>query len=348
MGRVASTHRFPGLICAALLATLACVPLASAKDKKEDKKAEKAAAEALLAKSRDLSNIEAPGSLPFVLNLKIHYQIETQSADGQGQIIWLAPDHYREAFSAPKYFYTDIVRDGYRYLARTNDDMPLVMYELQRTIERALGAGLAQKETIKNVAASEIAGPPLTCITFSDKTLFQRCITRDGDVAKMERHAPVPDILSERYEFDNFTALGVKRFPQTIVFRGGDDHVIRIDVQNFAAVKESPARAVDPPTDSKKEAWCAQPKPAAADLQKEPLSLAIDPSQVMDAERSLASYHPSIYIEIGPNGHVRRGTVVRSSRPIESQNLKHWMSSMRFPILQCGRDGIEYQMELQF
>lgn len=327
---------------------MTCAPSASAKNKREDRKAEKAAAEALLAKSRDLSNIEAPGSLPFVLNLRIHYQIETQSTDGQGQIIWLAPDHYREAFSAPNYFYTDIVRDGYRYLVHTNDDMPLVMYELQRSFDRVLDAGLAQKEKIKNVAASEIAGQPLTCVTFSDKSLFQRCITGDGDVAIMERHAPAPDILSERYEFDNFTAFGAKRFPQTIVFRGGDDHVIRVDVQKLAAVKEPPAHAFDLPTDSKKEAWCAQPKLADADLQKEPLSLAIDPSQMMDAERSLAGYHPSLYIEIGPNGHVQRGTVVRSSRPIESESLKHWMSSMRFPILQCGHDGIEYRMELQF
>lgn len=347
MDRVARTPWFPRLICAAMFAALALA--ASAKDKKkEDKKAEKAAAEALLAKSRGLSNIEEPGSPPFVLNAKIRYQIGSQSADGHAQIIWLAPDHYREAFSAPNYFYTEIVRDGYRYLSRTNDDMPLMIYELERTFRHLLDAGLAQKEKIKNLEKTHLRDESLTCVTFADKSLFERCFTDDGDVASMERHAPADDTLRELYEFSNFVVFGPKRFPQTIVFRGGDDHVLQIDVGQLESMKEPPAGAFVLPPDTTKETWCAQPKTAGPDLQKEPFSLALDPGPMMDAERSLIAYHPALYIVVGPNGHVRNGTVIRSSRPLDNNELKHWMSNMRFPILQCGHDGIEYQMELQF
>lgn len=349
MARLNELRSFSPLLCAFAFAALALAPAASAKDnKKQDKKAEKAAAEALLEKSRGLSNIEEQGSPPFALNAKIHYQVGPQSADGQAQIIWLAPNHYREALSAPNYFYTEIVRDGYRYLARTNNEMPLMIYELERTFQRVLNAGLPQKEKIKSVDKAQLRDELLTCVTFADKSLFERCISDDGDVASMEHHAPTPDTLRERYEFNNFAALGTKRFPRNIVFRGGDDHVLQIDVQQFGPIKEAPEDTFNLPPDAMKETWCAQPKTAGPDLQKEPFSLALDLSPMMNAERALVAYHPALYVVIGSNGHVRTGTVIRSSRPLDNNELKHWMSNMRFPILQCGHDGIEYQMELQF
>lgn len=347
MGGVTSRRWFPSLICAALLACMPTMPGAFANDNKPDKKELKAQAEALLAKSRDLSDIEAPGSPPFVLNAKIHYQIGTQSADGQGQIIWLAPDHYREAYTAPNYSYTEIVRDGHRYFSRTNNEMPLMMYEVQRTMQRAMSAGLKQKEKIKRADPAPIGSEARICVTFTDELALRRCFDDDGDVAAMERHSPGDGILGERYQFSDFAGFGTKRFPKGIVFRGGDGHVIEIDTQDLAPVKEVAADAFDVPADATKEPWCAGPKAADADLPRAPFSPAIDLGPMLNAIQSIGAANVALYLEIAANGHVRAGSVIHSPKPIKDEYLKTWLKEMRFPPLRCGNEGIEYQTELQ-
>lgn len=312
-----------------------------------DKKAEQADARALLAKSHDLSNIEAAGSPAFVLNAKIHYQIGTQTAEGDGQIIWTAPDHYRVAYSAPNYFYNETVRDGYRYLARTNDEMPLVIYELHTAVAKAMQAGPNPQDKINNVAVVQAGNDSLTCLTFKPPVAMRDCLDSHGDLVTAESGPPTAaSALYKRYEFSDFVAFGAKRFPQKIVFRGGDGYVIGLDVQRLVLIKELSADAFTVPPDAMKEPWCAEPKTESADLPMEPFSLAKDLTPMIDASRSLAAENASLYFVIGPNGHVRAVTVIHSSQPIKNKDLQSWVKNMRFPSLRCGKDGIEYQIEI--
>lgn len=331
MLRLLSHAKFVALACAlAMCAMLVAFRSAPANDQKELK----AQAEALLAKSRDLSNIEAPGSPAFVLNAKIHYQIGTQSAEGDGQIIWTAPDHYREAFTAPNYSYTEVVRDGYRYLARTNNEMPLISYELQKTIELAMHPGLIVKNKIKTGEVTHPGEGGLTCIAFKTVLAISECLDGSGDVVTTEIDRP-PDAsaLNDRREYRDFVAFGTKRFPNTIVFRGGDGHIIEVDVQQLALVKEVSSDAFKTQADATKEAWCAQPKS----------DVLLDPS--MNPYASLARIDPKalVYCVIDGNGHARSVTVIRSSKPIKDKDIETWMRRMRFPSLRCGSEGIEYQ-----
>ena len=347
MHQVTRTPWVRSLICATLLSALASAPSAPAKDRKVDNKAQKAAAESLLAKSRGLSNIEEPGSPPFVLNAKVHYQIGAQKAEGQAQIIWTAPDHYREAFTAPNYFYTEIVRDGYEYLARTNNEMPLLIYELQRAIQMAMRAGLTQKQKIKSVDKIAAKDQSLTCVTFSDKSLFKRCFSSDGDVSTMERNeSPSGGVLAERYEFHDFVDLGAKRFPQDIVFRGGDNHTLEMNVEQLASIKTVASDAFVIPTGAMKEAWCAEPKMGSPQFSGVPFSGAIDPGPAMDAVLALRTAKASLYLEIISNGRVRNVAVIQSAKPIKDTYLKALVNNMRYPARLCGNEGTEYQMEI--
>jgi hypothetical protein len=345
MRQVIAIRWLPSFACAALLAALPFVPFAPANDKKADK----LAAEALLAKSRGLSNIEEPGSPPFVLNAKIHYQVGKQEADGQAQIIWTAPDHYREAFTAPNYSYTEIVRDGYEYLTRTNDEVPLVIYELQGSIHRAMSAGLTQKEKIKDVDTITNKDQNLTCVKFSDRTLFKRCFDSSGDVVAMERdESPSSGVLAERYEFHDFVDFGAKRFPQNIVFRGGDNHTLEMNVEQLASIKSVASDAFVVPAGAMKEAWCAEPKIGSPQFSGVPFSGAIDPGPAMDAVLALRASKASLYLEIGSNGRVRNVTVLQTAKPIKDTYLKSLVNNMRYPPRLCGNEGTEYQMEISF
>lgn len=348
MIRLTAMRSFRFLPCAALSAALALAPAASAKDKKkEDKKAQKAAAEALLAKSRGLSNIEEPGGPPFVLNAKIHYQIGSQSADGQAQIIWLAPDHYREAFSAPNYFYTEIVRDGYRYLARTNNEMPLLSYEVHTALAKAMATGQASQIKIATIHLTQANSDALTCVTAKAPQLLATCVDQSGDVVSTENPTPpFASPLKSRYEFDDFVTFGAKRFPQKILFRGGDGHTIAIDVQKLTPAKEVVADAFSVPPAAVSEPWCAEPK-SNGDSMSQMISLT-DPELGIEASEPLRSASTAIYVVIGPRGRARAATVMSSVRPVRLKDVQNWMKSMRFPSLRCGKEGIEYQMEIGF
>ncbi|MFZ0641198.1 MAG: hypothetical protein WA020_15020 [Candidatus Acidiferrales bacterium] len=313
----------------------------------DNEKELKAQAEALLAKSHDLSNIEAPGSPAFTLNATIHYQIGTQTAEGEGQIIWTAPDHYRAAYSAPNYSYVEIVRDGYRYLTRTNNDMPLMMYEMERTVERTMHASASPKDKIKTVNSVQSGNEALVCLAFKNPTLLDRCIDSNGDVVTSERNAPpAMSALDERYEFGDFVGFTTKRFPRKIVFSGGDDHTIEIDVQQLALMKGLPGDAFNVPADAMKETWCAEPKMDNGTPMQ--VIYLTDPAIGLGATEPLRDAKASLYYVVGPAGRARAVTVIHSTKPLGDKDLRTWMASMQFPPLRCGKNGVEYQIEASF
>ncbi|HEV2287407.1 MAG TPA: hypothetical protein VGR81_00480 [Candidatus Acidoferrales bacterium] len=310
-------------------------------DTQESKKELKAQAEALLAKSQGLSNIEAPGSPPFVLNMKIHYRIGAQSMDGQGQIIWLAPDHYREAFNSPGYEYTEIVRDGYQYLSRTKDEMPLQMYELRNAIVAAMHGGVNPADLkIKQVKA-EPSDSHIICVDYDAFAPITDCLDGDGDVVSSEMQTKdVQGILARHYEFSDFAAFEAKRFPRKIAFRGGDGDGIEIEVSQLAAVKTVAPVAFNVPAGAMKEAWCESPT-------SEPLH----PASRVDNRNefmTLLDAEASVYLVVDANGHVRAGTVIHQTRAIRYDDLKTMFRAMRFPRTLCGNNGIEYETIMHF
>lgn len=340
-------------------------------DNKQSEKELKAEAQTLLVKSRDLSNIEAAGSPAFALNAKIHYQIGAQVAEGEGQIIWMAPDHYREAYSAPNYFYTEVVRDGYRYFGRTNDEMPFVMYELRTTLEMAMStlpkgqAKLRQAEAVPSqghqlamrtlpttqasVHQADVlppGGDALTCITLKAPYLAKLCLDKSADVVTAEYdHRNRSPALNVHYEFSDFTELGVKRFPQKIVFRGGDGHTIEVDVTRLAFLRDAGSDVFKIPVPSTRETWCAEPK---ADYAAARVVWMNPPTLLDRANEVLRNAGAMLYCVVRPSGRLRSATIIYSSKPVKQKVLDDWIANQRVATLACGSDGIEYQTLISF
>ena len=304
-------------------------------------------AEALLAKSRDLSNIEGPGNPAFVLNAKIHFQMGTQSAEGEAQILWTAPDHYRVAYTAPNYGYVEIARDGYRYRVRTNNEMPIFIFELQRAFAAAIHDSAYPEQKIKRAEVTQAGNEPLTCITFGSRAVIRDCLDSSGDLVTREieplRAVPAPNA---HYEFSDFVAFGAKRFPQKVIFRGGEGHVIEIDVQRLAFVKEVAADAFRIPTGAMQEPWCAEPQTSRVWLT--PVFAQNDPRDVVEASIALANAKATLYCVIAPTGRLRSATVMQASKPVKDEDLRTWMKGAAFRTQLCGKLGVEYEVEVTF
>lgn len=315
--------------------------IASANDNQKDKKELKARAEALLAKSHGLSNIEAPGSPAFALNAKIHYQLGTQTAEGDGQIIWMAPDHYRETYTAPHYFYIEVARDGYRYFSRTNDEMPFLMYELRTAVDMTMQPLPKEKERVQGVSSGE-----LTCISFKPPSVTHLCLDDNGDISKAEYRRPSrSSVASLQYEFSDFAQFGAKRFPQKIVFRGGDGHTIELDVTQLAFMKDAGADVFKIPIPSTRETWCAEPKEDRT--VEKPIWIA-PPGLPDRASAAMRFAGAVLYCIVRPSGRLRSASVIYSSKPIDKKILDEWTASARFATLTCGTDGIEYQLLIDY
>jgi hypothetical protein len=296
----------------------------------------KAQAEGLLAKSHDLSNIEAPGSPAFVLNATIHYQIGTQPAEGQAQIIWMAPDHYRAIYTVSDYSDEEIVQDGKQYLARTHDDLPLVIYELHTMIADAMNPFPDQKDEIKKVEAAPAGSAPWTCVTF--KSGKEDCLDTEGDVVTKTFKWPNQPALNSRYEFSNFAPLGTKRFPQKLLLVGGDGDAIDISVFTLAPTNNTKEQNFGIPLHSVVQPWCASPTIEA--MQRDLSSVAFR------AGHEFGYLQAALYVVVAPGGRARFVRVIYSSQPISDEDMQNWMNGTRFPIHSCGGDGVEYQFKL--
>ncbi|HKF51035.1 MAG TPA: hypothetical protein VKB26_01880 [Candidatus Acidoferrales bacterium] len=328
-----------------------CTQPTFANDKDKELKAQ---AEALLAKSRDLSNIEAPGSPAFVLNATIHYQAGQKSFDGEGHILWAAPDHFRQKYVAPGYMYDEVARDGSVYRARTNDQMPLVIYKLRKTFAAAMqGFQVGPKDKPSKVEPVQSGGQTLTCITVkSIHGTSEGCLDADGNVVTIDEEPSYsPPALGSHYEFSRFASLGTKKFPQELIFRGGDGDSLTIDVRQLALATDIPPAVFDRPLHSAVEPWCASPKftdkPRMPNARWTYMSN-FGNSDFADAVNQLSKANAILYCVINPAGHVQAASVLRSSLPIADGDLQAWMQSAEFGVMQCGGGSVEYEIEISF
>lgn len=326
-------------LCTAAVLCLAFAGATSANNNKQLK----AQAEALLAKSHNLSNLESPGSPPFVLAASVRYTVGGKSGPGQAEIDWLAPDHFRQTLLGPGYSYVHVVQDGKQYLLRTNDHVPLLIYDLIRTLTAAMNAPPVAPGKIRRVTTSQSASnATLTCAeTKPTHNSLTACLDDDGDVVSVDSVSPADQsALDLSYQFANFAAFGLHRFPLNIKFQGGDGNKIEVAVLRIAPIENASALHFDAPVGAAQQTWCAEPKYS----ESSPLdfSSVMPPPQLGLRIRGMTV----IYVEVGAGGRPRGATLVHSSEPIKQRDLEDWVFGMRFPVLRCGDDALEYEMEI--
>jgi len=337
---------FRSFVLAAALSSLFSLRVFSA----NDKKAEQSEARELLTKSRDLSNIELAGSPAFVLNAKIHFQEHGHSANGDLRILWTAPDRYRQTYSVLSYAYTAIAKDGRLYLARTNEDVPLLIYEAQKTVRIAMHSDFDSKQKLTNVRTMQFAGQALTCVSARlSSTSNTDCFDAANDVVTAERNWPAAaSALDQHYEFSDFVTFGVRRFPQKITFRGGDGHIIEIEIQRLALARDISASEFTIPMPSAVETWCDQPQFDAPRVSRPETTLDLRMALAQGPATPLIVTGASVYCVVERGGRIRFVTLMHSLKPIKDQFVQNWAHGTRFPLLHCGDDSVEYQTEITF
>src|ERR1700739_3916973 len=89
----------------ALVAVLICLNTTTVQAQSLPSKKE---ATVLLQKAMDMAMLKAEGA-PFHLVAKIHYEAYSRTSDGTYELLWSAPDRFREEFRLDTLGETDVV-----------------------------------------------------------------------------------------------------------------------------------------------------------------------------------------------------------------------------------------------
>src|SRR5690348_14337196 len=264
MGQIIANRWFSLFACVFLLTALA--PSAPAKDKKQDKKAEKAAAEALLDKAAALTNIESAGSQPFVYIATANWTANGKTLEGQYGVAWQQVDRYRKQIASPGYLQTEVVLKNTLYRSRNFKSPPLVTTRWDGMFAlRTLFSDWPEKKL-----KIDRSHPPEELRNLANFT----CVVSEtsGGIESYERLACVDDLTGlpllyrAKYGgntitrvFSDYANLGDKNFPRDITYfdsteARGELKATRLEV--FTAFGDS---IFQPESGSTAEPWCADP-----------------------------------------------------------------------------------------
>ncbi|HLW83377.1 MAG TPA: hypothetical protein VKS20_15165 [Candidatus Acidoferrales bacterium] len=350
MGPVTSKLQFPSRVLTLALSLIVCTVSASAKNKK-DKKAEQAEAQALLDKAAALTNIEAPGSQPFVYIANTSWTENGKTTKGLFGVAWQRVDRYREQIAFPGFMQTEVVSGDKLYRARNTEPMQLLAMRWLSMfpVWNHLGNRPKKGPTISS------AHPPKELANAKNFACVTATVADTGiETAKLtvcfDNSTGLPLLSQQRYgdntvtqAFSNYAALGDKYFPREITYADsagnrGEMKASRLDV--FTTFAES---TFQPPPNSMALPWCAQPT-FKNPLANDPVFMHIQkwiPAEIPDLNE------PYIFIMVNSKGRVQKVFFMGTPPNFQEQDAANDVYGSQLPIKYCGKEAIPYETFLQ-
>lgn len=347
MGRVTATRWFASLLCAALLATLAFVPSATAKDKKEGKKTEIAAAEALLDKAAKLTNIEAADGQSFTLLADTTWTEGGKTVSGQIGLAWQARERHREEVTFPGFLETTVVANNELRRLRSTAYVPLEeMHWLQM-----LQFWYQMNDWGKKKAKIDNSAPPkelaalsnISCVTAAYEigrdTLHRRACfdTASGRLLLLQQRVD-KEVVTQT--FSSYGTLGNKEFPFEISYQDTAGARGEVRIAKLNAVGAFPASTFQLPAPATVHAWCATP--TLKGLQ-EPDFAADNFLRWLPGRRPVHLTDPYVFVIVGVKGDVQNSFLFDSNPNLGEQSAFSTIRKETFPIELCGTQPISYE-----
>ena len=92
--------------------------------------------------------------LPFHLVAKIHYEASFRTSGGTYELLWSAPDRFREEFRLDTLGETDVVIGDKRYVLRTGPALQLGLWRLRYLLNSPLAVLAEPKLQVSKVRSS--------------------------------------------------------------------------------------------------------------------------------------------------------------------------------------------------
>lgn len=289
--------------------------------------------------------LTGPGAAPFHYFAKLRYTLDKSTLEGTYEVLWAAPDRYREEFRLGGLSATHVaVRDKLYIL----ENPPALTYPHLRVRKLAeiIEKRPSQSQThVRKTYASQRGSKNVVCADFGK--LFTECFNpTTGELVSIERPAKAGSVgLTE----DSFLSLGDARYPGHIVSTITNE-VLEITVEELEG---SPRFADDVfirPTGSTSRDWCPQPEVknekddsllgwvTTADVTR---NLTGNHGYYADAARDLMGFH-GYYADVAPDGHIQRLAIIYLDGAAKEVPTKD-IPPARLPTRTCGGQPIPYE-----
>lgn len=284
-------------------------------------------AAALLQKAMDMTTLRAEG-VPFHLVAKIHYEAYSKTSDGTYELLWSAPDHFREEFRLDALGETDVVIGDKRYVLRSGPALQLALWHLRKLLDSPLALLAGSKLQVSRVW-SPPGGNAEICVSvgtalFEKQACFDPALSTIVSVKVASRNNSIIEM-----RLDDFVAVGPKRYPRHQFSHRGAE-TLEVKVENVEQASQFADSVFLPPTGATVFQWC----PDAVQ------SGSLYPPRVsspLDLE-SLA-----YYLLIGRDGLVVKSIPLLVPNQRTDKLTTQWLQKAKFPIEVCHGEPIEYE-----
>jgi hypothetical protein len=270
---------------------------------------------------------------PYHLVARVHIEMDGTFRDGMYEVLWAAPDRFREIFKIEALTETDLALGDKLYVFRTG---PLVMfpfYAVRQFLSSPVPTRLIAHPEAKRISFEEMQGEHRTCIythedSYVSASIERVCLSRATNEVVSIEVAPAGSSDSYRLQLDDFVGIGTKRYPRHLYQKKfGEILDVRIDAIDAAKFGGS---VFTPPSGSEPRDWCPDPI-----LQR-------TSEQMLYFRAPKASHFPGYYILVGTDGHAKNTKVLGEAGTKLKRQFDLWLQQTIFPILMCGDKPVEY------
>jgi len=322
-----------------LIASLSLATLAFAQGTTEPPPPSKKDAAAILQRAEEQTRINSAGRPPFRLIAKLHYTSGKTTMDGAYEVLWQAPDRFREEFALGPFSESDVAVPGKLYVRRNTPVPALALWRLRTltglpTLKAVVSVAkvakvLPRHNGADNVWCFELA-PPFAPATDCIDSITGALISED--IKSREKR------LSELSE-DHFISVGSSNYATHMLSTIGNDS-IEINVDELDQVDGFADGIFSPPNGATSSDWCPNPSVAKDDGQELRIwtSIAFGSGFPPPRTHDLTGY----YLRVGTDGGIEFAAEIHPDGTARRVDLVG-ANNVRLPVHSCAGKPIGYE-----
>jgi hypothetical protein len=291
----------------------------------------------ILQKTIEGMDLREPGSSPFHLVARVHYMLGADAYDGIYELVWAAPDRWRENFTMDNVGSEEDLAFGDRlHVLRNTATFSLPLWRIRDTLFHSVQAFYGPDPKARHVYSSSSTGKSLNCIDSKmGGTNGRVCYDPQTSQAELLYLGwKTPDDSFE-LQLSDFVTLGKKRYPRRIS-RRQEDEAFELNVETLQLAAHFADAIFVPPRASITFPWCANP------IEKGHVVDPLPPVFQIDAPPALLAY----YVLVGTDGRIKTLRPIRSAGGNMDQMMAEWSHKAKFSIRMCRGEPIEYETAL--
>lgn len=276
-------------------------------------------------------DLQSPGR-PFHLLANVTYKLGGTTQNGVFEILWAAPDRFRETFRMDKMSEVNLALRDKMYVLRNTPTLSPQFLHLRNFVHHPLGLYLGSKTTAQKIYSASVGQQLLNCIAVDADKEASVCLdltTNEVSSIKLDNGYPAAPYNLEENDFLN---LGPRRYPRRMT-RTIPGQTMTVEITKFVDVTAFQPEVFVPPANSEVRNWSLHPTP------KPDYFFATLPFPESSPPRVFYPY----YLLTGTNGHIKKFVSLNPSAPPIAPAVAQWIHNAQFPIWVCGQRPLEHE-----